>query len=212
MEIVPKYLKFTDHVLDIGTGGGEKLIEFSRYFTKGVGIDPYAQMIKVAKENAFHSANTKVTFEKKGADDLGFAENTFDVVINRHAVVVPSEIVRVLKTSGYFITQQVATNNMQNFKDEFNYHPTYQWPNDNKTLVEEFAKRGCRVITTGEYNVRYWVKDVESLVFWLKAVNLPENFTIDRHGNQLNQILAKYTTPRGVLTNEHRSLLIICKD
>ncbi len=209
IEIVIRYIKSTDYVLDIGTGGGEKFIKLSQYFSKGVGIDPYPEMINTAKNNAAKSNNTKLSFELMGAEDIQFQENTFDTVLNRHALVVPKEVVRVLKPGGYFITQQVAKNNMQNIKQVFNYRKT--WQNDALTLSRDFEKNGCRVIATGKYNINYWVKDLESLVFWLKAVDLPENFNIEDHGLQLLKFIKQYTTPKGFITNESREFLIAQK-
>lgn len=209
LELVIRYIKPTDYVLDIGTGGGEKFIKLSQYFSKGVGIDPYPEMINTAKNNAAKSNNTKLSFELMGAKDIQFSDNTFDVVLNRHATLVPSEIARVLKPGGYFITQQVERKNMQNLKQAFNYKKI--WQNDAVTLSHNFEENGCRIIATGKYNINYWVKDVESLVFWLKAVDLPENFNIEDYGSQLLKYIKQYLTPKGFITNESREFLIAQK-
>jgi hypothetical protein len=63
----------------------------------------------------------------------------------------------------------------------------------------------------GEYDVRYWFCDVESLVFWHMAIPLPEDFDVERHWQEVDYIIANYTTPRGIETNEHRELLIAQK-
>lgn len=209
MEIVPLYIKPTDYVLDIGTGGGEKFIELSKFFTKGVGIDPYEEMINTAKKNSLKNREKKVSFKLMGAEDMQFPQNSFNVILNRHAVVVPKEIAKVLKPGGYFITQQVEKGNMQNLKKIFNYKKT--WRNDILTLSEAFKRNGCRIVAAGKYDVKYWVKDIESLIFWLKAVDLPEGFNIEDHGQQLLQYIAEYSTPKGFLTNEAREFLIVQK-
>ena len=59
--------------------------------------------------------------------------------------------------------------------------------------------------------MRYFFQDVESLLFWLKAIPMPEDFAIERHWGQVNQIIADYIAPRGIETNEHRELLIVRK-
>lgn len=209
-EIVLRYLKPTDYILDIGTGGGENFIKLSEHFSKGVGIDPYTDMINTAKDNATKDDNAKVSFELMSAEDIKFPGNTFDIVLNRHAVIVPKEITRVLKPRGYFITQQVENSNMQNLKQIFDYQKT--WQNDVVTLSKNFEENGCRVVATGKYNINYWVKDTESLVFWLKAVDLPERFNIKGHGLKLLEYIEKYSTPKGFLTNEAREFLITQKN
>lgn len=209
LEIAICYLKQTDYVLDIGTGGGEKFIKLSKHFSKGMGIDPYPEMINTAKDNAKEANNTKVSFELMGAEDLQFPEDTFDVVLNRHATLIPSEITKVLKPGGYFVTQQVERSNMGNLKKIFN--DTRVWPNDLVTLSKSFEENGCRVLATGHYDVNYWVKDIESLVFWLKAVDVPENFNIEENGEQLLEYIQKYSTPNGFVTNESRDFLVVRK-
>jgi hypothetical protein len=67
------------------------------------------------------------------------------------------------------------------------------------------------MIARAEYDVRYWFRDVESLLFWLKAVPLPEDFDIEQHWRQVERITAEYRTPKGIETNEHRELLIVQK-
>lgn len=59
--------------------------------------------------------------------------------------------------------------------------------------------------------MRSWFKDVESLVFWLKAIPMPEDFDVERHYAQVERILADFTTPRGIESNEHRELLVVRK-
>ena len=63
-----------------------------------------------------------------------------------------------------------------------------------------------------EYDVQYWFRDVESLVFWLKAAPLPEPFDTEKHWQGVNRIIEQYSTPLGIETNEHRELLIVQKE
>lgn len=210
LEVVKAYLEETSSVLDIGTGGGEKFIKLSKFFAQGVGVDPNPDMIKTAKANKTKAQNSKVTFKQYGAENLEEINQTFDLVINRHAPVAPNQIVKVLKQGGYFITQQVGSKNMLNIKNIFGVSQfVSKWHNDLDTLIPEFKKLGCRIVATGEYDVNYWVKDIESLIFWLKAIDMPEGFNMEDHWQQINEIIEKFTTPKGIISNEHRQLLII---
>jgi hypothetical protein len=64
----------------------------------------------------------------------------------------------------------------------------------------------------GEFDVRYAFLDLESLVFHLKSVPLPEEFDIDKHGRQVARFIQENRTARGIETNEHRALLIVQKE
>lgn len=78
-------------------------------------------------------------------------------------------------------------------------------------LAAKFEQLGCRVLVKAEYDVRYWFRDVESLVFWLKAVPLSEPFDAEKHWQGVNRIFETCSTQRGVETKEHRELLIVQK-
>ena len=124
-------------------------------------------------------------------------------------------IVRVLRPDGLFITQQVGARNFQNICSLLGCGPggEYEWDPSQEVaaLAEAFRQHKCTVMGQAEYDVRYVFLDVESLVFNLKAVPIPEDFDIEKHWQQVNQIITDYRTPRGIETNEHRELLIVRK-
>jgi len=211
MKIVPQYLKASDFVLDIGTGGGEKFLKLAGYIAKGIGIDQSIEMVKMAQEHAERARISNITFGQMQAEELAYPNEAFDVIVTRHAPVFHSEVVRVLKPNGYFLTQRVGAKHRQNLKDVFGYHPQPKYANDNGTLIEQFESLGCRIVASGEYNIRYWMKDIFSFIFWLKGRDFPKGFSIERHWKQVSEAVEKYMTPRGIETNAHRELLIVSK-
>ena len=220
--VVGRYLRPHDRVLDLGTGGGERFLALAPCFSSGVGTDIDPEMVRVARENTPTALATTMSFEVMPAEALAFPDASFDVVLNRHAPAVAAEIARLLRPGGYFVTQQVGGRNTQNLFEAFGwgsngaYWETY-WrkrgvpPPDVKHLSEAFREAGCDVVARGEYDVGYRFLDVESLVFWMKSVPLPEDLDIARHGKQLAAFLARYQDPQGISTNEHRELLVIRK-
>ena len=221
VDLVKQYLKPSDYVLDIGTGGGEIFLKLVDSFGKGVGVDRDPEMIKSAKGKVGPELANKISFEVMDADQLIFPDSTFDVVTDRQGPIPVGEIVRVLKPKGYFITQMVGKNNMQNIYHEFN--PSFVAESNlygsAQSLAQQFAKLGCIVVSVCSYNVNYYVKDVASLLFWFKAIRsrghaasaIPEDFNVEKYYQQVNNIITKYQTPKGLVTNEHRELLIIRK-
>jgi len=213
--VVRRYLQPSYRVLDIGTGGGERFLALAPYFGTGVGIDVEPAMIQVACENTPPSLASKISFEVMRAGALQFPDAAFDVVLNRHAPIYVEEIARVLRPTGYFITQQVGVINTQNICSIFGCGPGGGYEGDplqdTATLIEAFQQNGCTATGRAEYDVRYYFLDVESFVFWLKAVPLPEDFAVEKHWRQVDQIIQEHRTPRGIETNEHRELLIAQK-
>lgn len=213
MEVVRRYITLSDAILDVGTGGGERLVALASSFATGIGVDPDPEMVRVARENGALTPN--VTFVEMGAAALDFPEASFDVVLTRHAPVCVPEVVRVLKPGGHFVTQGLGARNMDTIRRAFGTGSPDRYETEYRATIEEFAGLGCSIVATAEYDVRYWVEDVPSLIFWFKAIaganEVPEGFSIERDWQIVSRIIAKHATPQGVLTNEHRTLLVAHK-
>jgi SAM-dependent methyltransferase len=223
LKVATRFLRPSSQVLDLGTGGGEKLIGLAPSFGGGLGIDGSQEMIRVARENLPPRLACKLRFEVMRAEALDVQDEDFDVVLNRHCPVFAEQIVRVLQPDGYFVTQQVGARNQASIFEAFgwgsngefvsDYHRERgeQPPSDLDSLGAEFERLGCIIAARGEYDARFWIKDVSSLVFQLKAAPYPEEFDPARHWRQVNHLLAQSVSPRGIETNEHRWLLVVRK-
>lgn len=214
-EVVKRYLKPEYRVLDIGTGGGERFAALAQNFSSGVGIDPDVSKIEVARQHLQANLKNKLSFEVMSSEKLDYADESFDIVLNRHAPLNVGEAIRVLRAGGIFITQQVGYKNTANLCSVFNCTVGGTYQSDTTQSVSSFAhqfeQNGCTVIGQAEYNVPYFFRDIESLIFWLKAIPFPEDFDIEKHWKQVDEVIVKYNTPKGIATNEHRELLIVQK-
>jgi hypothetical protein len=131
----------------------------------------------------------------------------FDVVLNRHAPFDLGAVVAHLKPGGYFITQQVGEQNMRCVKKALG-----QSLGSQVIAARQVIDSGLRLVAFGEYDVQYVVSDIESLVFWLGALDVL-HADLDGSGAlasaaALNRILAGNVDERGFVTNEHRYLAI----
>lgn len=50
-----------------------------------------------------------------------------------------------------------------------------------------------------------------SVLFWLKALPVPEPLDAEKHWQGVNRIIERHSTQRGIETNEHRELLMARK-
>jgi len=204
---VRKYLKKSDNVLDIGTGGGENFLKFSPLISSGTGIDIDSDMIKMAKKNAEGTSNMDFLEMDDSLDELS---GKFNIILSRHAPYNLNAIKDHLVPNGYFITQQVGENNMRNVKKVLGQEITTP-----VVTKSEFLRSGFECLVFEKYDVEYIVKDIESLVFWLNALDLEHS---DIHGGKalqnvetLNKILANNVDERGFVTNEERFLVVAQK-
>ncbi|MEM7117625.1 MAG: class I SAM-dependent methyltransferase, partial [Chloroflexota bacterium] len=214
IDVVCKYLKPTDRVLDVGTGGGEVFLSLAPYFAEGVGVDQNPMMIKTAERNKLARSIDNVSLRQMEAADLQFEAASFDVVLAKHLHVYVSEMLRVLRPGGYFITQLVGKRTSLNMLDAFGWTPDSFGPDWWQTaagLAEEFRAHNCHIMAQAEFDVPYWFQDVESLLFFIMAVPWPERIELDKHWQNINHILEHSQTEKGIQTNEHYGLLIVQK-
>lgn len=213
-EVVARFLRPTDTVLDIGTGGGERLLGLSGLYRSAVGVDPDLDMIQVARTNAKN--HTNVQFEVASAERLApLGDQTFDVVLTRQAPIHVPELDRHTKPGGYFINQGIGARNMANIRQAFNTGSETLYAAEHRSNLAEFSQRRWRLVATGEYDVRYWVHDVPSLIFWFKAIagtnEVPDDFDVATHHAVINTLVQRFGSDRGLVTNEHRTLVILQK-
>jgi SAM-dependent methyltransferase len=202
-DVVLRYLRSSDVVLDIGTGGGETLGDLARSFGHGLGIDADPEMVRLASENpAAGNLGFRVCSEQ-----LESVPETFDVIIDRHAPFDLSAVAAHLKPGGCFITQQVGERNMACVKAALGQ--AVSLPAMQRQAI---AASRLRLLAFMEYDVEYVVRDIESLVFWLNALD-PGHADVDGQSALasaaiLNLVLAGNVDERGFVTNEHRYLAV----
>lgn len=201
-EVVRRYLRPSDVVLDVGTGAGERLRDLAPAFGHGLGIDADPGMVRLARQNPAGNLRFRVCSER-----LESVREAFDVILDRHAPFDLAAIAAHLRPGGYFITQQVGERNMACVKAAL-----AQPPSPPPIGRQAIAASGLQPLAVLEYDVEYVVRDIESLVFWLNALD-PAHADIDgksalASAATLNQVLAGNVDERGFVTNEHRYLAI----
>lgn len=205
--VIAFYLKPNDAVLDVGTGGGENFLKLANLFNKGLGVDIDPEMVKIATENSKKVDN--VTFREDN-EHLENTQEKFNIILNRHAPFDLGAIKNHLQDKGYFITQQVGEQNMLNIKTVLN--AVKEKP---VVTTKDIEESGLKLLAFMEYNVEYIVKDVESLVFWLQALDMLhadlKGGEALENANLFNEILKGNVDERGFVTNEHRYLVITQK-
>lgn len=195
-------------VLEMATGGGERFSQLAPFHGKVFAIESHHPNYLLTKEKLEPLGVTVI--EMKGSGVLDFEDNYFDLVLNRHGGFGHSEIARVLKPGGYFLTQQVSANNWDDLRKEFNA-PT-KWPDRLPDIVANELKQCGMVIERLEsWEGKIIFKDVGALVFMLKAVPWTvENFSVIKYREVLER-LRKRIDQKGSLVFTDRKYLVIAK-
>jgi len=115
-----KYIKASDHVLDIGCGDGFLTNAISAFCQRVIGIDNSLTGISLARDRV---DNAKVALLISSASNLPFKDDTFDIITLFEVIEhIPAESVkntveeikRVLKDGGKIIVTTPNSRNLQN--------------------------------------------------------------------------------------------------
>ncbi len=100
------------------------------------------------------------------SEQLEAVTSAFDVIACRHAPFDLRVVADHLRPGGYFITQQVGERNMASVKEALGQPATAP-----VIAPEHFIGADLRLLAFADYDVEYVVCDIESLVFWLGALD-----------------------------------------
>ena len=169
-------------VLDMDTGGGEKLLDLRDHWpAKVVATEGYLPNVELASERLSALGARVVRAELSDTESMPFAAGEFDLVLNRHAAFNPGQVGRVLSPGGVFLTQQVHGMWAWDLLEAFGAKP--QWPD---ATAERYAPlleaAGLTVVTLEEWEGRLVFSDVGAIVYYLKATpwEVP-GFTVKTH-------------------------------
>ncbi len=199
-------------LLDMGTGGGEYLSLLQPLPPNSYATEGYEQNLPIAKER-LEPLGVKVV--KVGEDNLlPFADDSFDLIINRHEEYLPAEIKRVIKKGSYFITQQVGGRNCLKLNELLGATADFgmtDW--DLAYAASELEETDLSIIEKYEAFPKLRFYDIGAIIYYLKAVpwQIPD-FSVEKYYNPLKKLHKRITENGFIDIEEHRFLIISKND
>lgn len=196
--------------LDLGTGGGEKVLE--KYPDVGmiIATDFSKEMIKTAKENLKAYPNKKVKFVCMDNLKMTFPKEIFDLVSARHTCINTKQIYDCLAEDGTLVIQGVDQKDCWEIKEIFGRGQAY----NDKTAISELDYKAIKeagFTKIERFEVledEYYETEEDLMVLLLKTPILndcseefPEKFS---HRNYIekdlfDEYVKKYKTEKGIL-------------
>lgn len=180
-------------VLDIGTGGGELLLELADVLPRDtVATEGWPPNLPVASA-ALESLRIPVLSYRAGREPvMPFAEGRFDVVLARHEAYDAAEVARILRPRGILVTQQVEAENLNDLRGLFGFESPYP----EQTLlahVDAAIAAGLTVERAQNWEGSTTFPDVSSLVRYLAMVpwEAPQDFSPERYADVLVRLAAR---------------------
>lgn len=186
-EQVRALLPSTASLLDMGTGGGEKLLEFRELFPpRTAATEGYAPNLPIATANLHPYGVQVVSYDSETDARMPFTDESFEVIINRHESYAASEIARLLKPAGHFCTQQVDGRDLEDLFSKFGVQTAYA-----HVTLENFQRDleavGLHIQAAFDWQGTATFADVGALVYYLHAVpwEAPPDFSVRKYKAEL---------------------------
>lgn len=164
--------------LDIGTGGGEKLLKKYPRVGMVIGTDLSGRLIETARKNLENYQNKKVQFVKMDSYNITFPKELFDLVSARHTVIDAKQIYDALKIGGTLIVEGVDRRDCWELKELFGRGQGYR---DTKSIAEkdylEIKNAGFSDIEKVEILENEYYKTPEDLMALLLKTPILCNFS-----------------------------------
>lgn len=215
LEVASQTMGGKDVVLDMGCGNGRIMAALAKGFMRGIGIDISKEKVDDARLSLPMKLRMRVHFTRGSSHAVPAPDKAFSVVLNREAPLFPEEVDRALLPGGLFVTQQVGKHDMRAIYRAFDEArgPITEPPEElslphTLDLLQSF---GFRIIEQEKYDVPFVFSDAASLLYWLQRIPVPPDFDIEQDADTVLEILDRLGTPQGIVSNEHRELLIMQK-
>jgi SAM-dependent methyltransferase len=192
-EVVKEFPKINS-LLDLGTGGGEFLSSLGQLPERTYTTEGYPPNVAIARDRlkpldvdvikTYSEDNTK----RPQIGALPFRTESMDMIIDRHESFVASEVYRVLKRGGIFLTQQAGSSNYPELNEFLGASKTESvW--DLQAARQQISDAGLRVTSGREAWLESWFRDVGAVVFFLLAIPWQlEGFSVDRYLSKLKEL------------------------
>ena len=186
--ILDKSTNESSIVLDLGTGGGENVLNKFPIVKKIIGTDFSQEMIKTARKNLQKSDRKNIEFRIMDNLNMDTPDNYFDVVIARHTCISAEQIYRTLKSRGKLILRGVDKMDCWQLKRLFNAGQAF---NDIKPIsqidYENILDAGFKNVELVPIYIREYYKTKDDLLALLLKTPILDNFSEERINYKLKK-------------------------
>ena len=197
-------------ILDLGTGGGEKVLKKFPEVKEILATDFSEEMIKTAKENLKKSKRKNIEFKIMDNLNMNTPKEYFDVVVARHTPTDPKQIYETLKTNGYLIVQGVDKYDCYELKRIFGRGQAY---NDTKPIsiidYENILDANFKDVELIPVHEIEYFKDRKTLYKFLLKVPIIDDFSEEENDvkdyyktsleeDKLDEYIKRNTYPEGI--------------
>ena len=195
------YSNSESKILDLGTGGGEKVLKYFPECQEIVATDFSKEMINTANNSLKESGKKNIVFRQMDNLNMDTPDDYFDIVVARHTPIDAKQIYRTLKSGGRLLLRGVDKLDCWSLKLLFGRGQGY---NDEKPIsvidYENIISAGFKSIELVPIHVREFYKTKEDLVALLLKTPIINDFSNkDFDEEKIDKYISENMTEKGIL-------------
>ncbi|MFI9384524.1 class I SAM-dependent methyltransferase [Kutzneria sp. NPDC052558] len=177
-----------ESVLDVQTGGGEVLNTVEKLPARTAATDGWPPSVAVARR-LLEPRGVEVV-QAGNLDPLPFPDASFELVVSRHPTEVGwSEIARVLRPGGTYLSQQVGSGSMHEVSEAFLGPLEIDNSRDPELAAADAEQVGLEVVDLRHESLLATFDDIAAVVHFLrKVIWIVPGFTVDGYRPQLRAV------------------------
>ena len=168
----------SSRLLDLGTGGGEKVLKYFPDCAEIIATDFSEEMINTANESLKRSGRNNITFRTMDNLNMDTPNDYFDVVVARHTCIDAKQIYKTLKNGGKLLLRGVDKLDCWQLKRLFGKGQSYF---DEKPIsvidYENILDAGFRHVELIPIHVREFYKTKDDLMALLLKTPILMDFS-----------------------------------
>ena len=210
-KIIRQLLRDGMKLLDCDTGGGEFLLSLHHPYVNTAATEGYPPNVQLCRETLLPLGID--LRECVDASHVPFKDNSFDIIINRHGDFDPLEILRMLKAGGYFVTQQVGSENDRELVDAVLIGTEKPFPHNNLNEQRKvFKEAGFDILMAKEAFCPIRFFDVGAFVWFARIIEWEfPGFSVEKCFDRLLQLQKIIEADGKIEGTTHRFLLVARK-
>ena len=210
-KIVKELLTSDMKLLDYDTGGGEFLLSLSHPYRNTAATEGYPPNVRLCFEKLLPLGID--IRECTDASHVPFDDGSFDIIINRHGDLYAPEIFRMLKPGGFFVTQQVGSENDRDLVKAVLPGTKKPFPHNNLADQREaFEKSGFGIVRAEESFGAIRFFDVGAFVWFAKIIEWEfPGFSVEKCFDRLLRLQRTVGADGRIEGVTHRFLIVAKK-